>query len=161
MKRFVIVLCLLVATLSASAQFERGTFMVNAALSGANLSYSSQEKGVFGLGATGGLFLVDDFALMGTLGMDLTDPVNEYYFGLGGRYYLEDNGIFLGGGVKASTYSYKNADDDNDFALTAEAGYAFFLSKTVTIEPSVYYNLSLKDGDYSKIGARIGFSIYF
>ena len=42
-----------------------------------------------------------------------------------------------------------------------EVGYAFFISRTVTIEPSVYYQQSFKDhSEYSKIGLRVGFGIY-
>ena len=42
-----------------------------------------------------------------------------------------------------------------------EMGYAFFLNKTVTIEPAIYYDQSFKrHSDYSKIGLRIGLGIY-
>ena len=42
-----------------------------------------------------------------------------------------------------------------------EVGYAFFLSHTITIEPSIYYQQSIKKhSDYSTIGLRLGFGIY-
>ena len=42
-----------------------------------------------------------------------------------------------------------------------EVGYAFFLSRTVTVEPSIYYNQSFKEhSDYSKIGLKIGIGVY-
>ena len=42
-----------------------------------------------------------------------------------------------------------------------ELGYAFFLGKSVTIEPSVYYDQSIKNhSDYSKVGLKIGVGIY-
>ena len=42
-----------------------------------------------------------------------------------------------------------------------ELGYAFFVSRTVTIEPSVYYNQSFKSHtNYSTVGFRIGVGIY-
>ena len=44
---------------------------------------------------------------------------------------------------------------------TVQLGYAFFLNRTVTIEPELYYNQSLKDQDYSGLGLRISFGIYF
>ena len=45
---------------------------------------------------------------------------------------------------------------------SAQVGYSFFLNRTVTIEPEIYYNQSLKDhNDYSGFGLRIGFGIYF
>ncbi len=40
-------------------------------------------------------------------------------------------------------------------------GYAFFISKTVTIEPALYYDQSLKDhSQYSTIGLKVGIGIY-
>lgn len=42
-----------------------------------------------------------------------------------------------------------------------EVGYAFYISKTVTIEPALYYDMSLKSQkDYSTVGVRVGFGIY-
>jgi hypothetical protein len=55
----------------------------------------------------------------------------------------------------------KGGVEEDDYAFGVEAGYAYFLSKTVTIEPAVYYDMSFKDGDYSKIGLKIGFGFYF
>ena len=41
-------------------------------------------------------------------------------------------------------------------------GYAFFLGRNVTIEPSVYYDLSFSDtSEFSKLGFKIGFGVYF
>ena len=42
-----------------------------------------------------------------------------------------------------------------------EVGYAFFVSKTVTIEPAVYYDQSFKDhSDFSTIGFKVGVGVY-
>ena len=42
-----------------------------------------------------------------------------------------------------------------------EVGYAFFLSKTITVEPAIYYDQSLKDhSQYSTIGLKVGIGIY-
>ena len=44
---------------------------------------------------------------------------------------------------------------------SVQVGYAFFLSKTVTVEPEVYYEQSFKNhSDYSKIGFRVGVGVY-
>jgi hypothetical protein len=161
MRKLFIGLCLLIVSVAANAQFERGKVIINTSLTGLDLSYSDSEKGHFGLNAMGGYFILDNFALTGSVGMDLADKVNSYHFGVGGRYYLEDNGLYFGGMVQDTSYSYKDAGNDNSFSLMGEAGYAFFLSRTVTIEPSVYYNLSLSNGDYSKFGLKLGFSFYF
>ena len=42
----------------------------------------------------------------------------------------------------------------------AEVGYAFFINRSVTIEPAVYYNHSFKSCDYSTVGLKIGLGIY-
>lgn len=42
-----------------------------------------------------------------------------------------------------------------------EIGYAYFIGKSVTIEPALYYDQSFKKhSDYSKIGFRIGLGLY-
>ena len=42
-----------------------------------------------------------------------------------------------------------------------EVGYAFFLSRTVTVEPSIYYDQSFKcHKDFSTFGVRLGIGIY-
>ena len=97
MKKLMWIVCLLVVSVTAQAQFEKGKWIVNPSVTGLGLSYSKSEKTQFGLQAQGG----------------------------------------------------------------AEAGYAFFLTRTVTIEPAVYYDLSFKDSDLSKFGLKVGFGFYF
>ena len=49
----------------------------------------------------------------------------------------------------------------NDVRPGVEVGYAFFLSRTVTIEPAIYYVQSFKKhSDYSSVGLKVGFGIY-
>jgi hypothetical protein len=49
----------------------------------------------------------------------------------------------------------------DDFMPTVHIGYAYFLSRSVTIEPEVYYNQSFKKHeDYSGLGFRLNFGIY-
>ena len=76
---------------------------------------------------------------------------------IGGRYYIIQNGLYLGAGVKL-VHANTNY---NDFMPGIEVGYAFFISHTATIEPAIYYDQSFKNhSDYSRIGFRIGFGIY-
>ena len=77
--------------------------------------------------------------------------------GLGARYYIIQNGLYLGLNTKLihANHNY------NDIMPGLEVGYAFFLSKTVTVEPAIYYDQSFKNhSDFSKIGLRVGFGIY-
>ena len=76
--------------------------------------------------------------------------------GVGGRYYITQNGLYLGAGVKLlhANHSY------NDLMPGIELGYAFFVNRSVTIEPALYFDQSFKDHDYSTIGLKIGLGIY-
>ena len=42
----------------------------------------------------------------------------------------------------------------------AEVGYAFYINRSVTIEPAVYYDHSFKNSDYSTVGLKVGIGIY-
>ncbi len=167
MKKIFLSLLLLLATTLAHAQFEQNKWYFNAAVTDLGLSYSGSEKFRMGVQATAGAFLFDNIALiLNGEGVYHKQGERSASFGVGGRYYFSQNGIFLGTGVKFRHYEYKNVggeetDSFNDGLWSLEAGYAFFLSRTVTIEPAVYYDLSFKDQDYSKIGLKIGFGLYF
>lgn len=154
---------LLVGTaVGAYAQFEKSKWFVNPSVTGLNLSYSAQEKAHFGLQVQGGAFLVDNLALLldigGEYGKHSTDITS---IGVGGRYYFSKCGLFLGLKLQAKHYAFDNGSKDNDCGIGAEFGYAFFLSRTVTIEPAVYYEQSFTNQDYSKVGFKIGFGFYF
>ena len=56
------IVCLLVVSVTAQAQFEKGKWIVNPSVTGLGLSYSKSEKTQFGLQAQGGAFLVDNVA---------------------------------------------------------------------------------------------------
>ena len=159
-KLLLLVVCVL-TTIGAKAQFDEGKWFVNTSLTGLDLSYSSGQKGHFGLDAGGGYFLMDNFAVIGELGGDWSSPVDKYKLAGKARYYFDNIGIYLSGGLKLASVQYKHADKVNDFAVLLEAGYAYFLSKTVTIEPAVYWDLSVKDSDNSRFGLKIGFGFYF
>ena len=77
--------------------------------------------------------------------------------GAGVRYYIVQNGLFLGASAK---YLHAGSNYD-DLMPGVQIGYAFFLTKTVTIEPEIYYNHSFKShSDYSTIGFQVGVGIY-
>ncbi|MBQ8593343.1 MAG: DUF3575 domain-containing protein [Bacteroidaceae bacterium] len=157
---------LLVTSMTARAQFEQNKWYFNAAVTELGLTYSGSEKFRMGVQASAGTFLFDNLALLlNAEGVYHKQGDRTASFGVGARYYFQQNGIFLGTGVKFKHYEYKGDEeittDFNDGLWSLEAGYAFFLSRTVTIEPSVYYDLSFKDSDYSKLGLKIGFGLYF
>ena len=88
---------------------------------------------------------------------NLSGSHDSFAVGLGGRYYIEQNGVFLGANCKF-VHAGKSY---NDIMPGVEVGYAFFLSRTVTVEPAIYYDQSFKSHrDYSTIGLRLGVGIY-
>jgi hypothetical protein len=51
--------------------------------------------------------------------------------------------------------------EKTDIGPSVQVGYTFFLNKTITIEPELYYYQSLANHhDFSTIGFRIGIGLY-
>lgn len=156
-KVFLILLSSLFA-LTASAQFEQGKTYVGASLSNVGLSYNGSEKGSFGLQAKGGYLLEDNLLIYAQMSYDKKNDVPaRYSLGVGLRYYIIQNGVYLGA---SAIYSHQQKGF-NDLLPSVQLGYAFFLNKSVTIEPELYYEQSFKNhGDYSTVGIRIGVGVY-
>ena len=159
MKKYVFMVCLLVVSLGAHAQFEQGTWVINPYVTGLGFSVNKAEKVQFGLGAKAGNFLVDDVALLVEASADWSKPVDKYSLGAGGRYYFSKTGVYLGAGLRFDHARWKESKN-SQFGLGVEAGYAFFISGSVTVEPAVYYNWCFNKGDMSKFGIKLGFGIY-
>lgn len=158
MKKLMLSLLLAVMAVGANAQFDKGTKYVSASASGLGLSYSSSEKFTLGLEATAGYFIQDAWMLYGQLGYDHTRYTDNFQLGVGGRYYFTQNGVYLGLGLK---YGHATKSINNLF-LCPEVGYAFYVNRFITIEPAVYYNMSLNDfSNGSKVGLKVGLGFYF
>lgn len=160
-KKIFLLLMALTMSVSSFAQFEKGKKYLSATMSGLNLQYSGFEKWKFDIGARAGYMIVDNWMLMGTA--NYTYQKNGFKavtVGAGARYYIIENGLYLG---LAANYQYRDlgVTTYHDFVPNLHIGYAFFVSRTVTIEPELYYNQSLKDhSNYSEVGFRIGVGIY-
>ncbi len=158
-KKLIMLATALLLTLSASAQFEKDKVYCGASLSGLNLSYNGTDELNLGVNGKVGYFIADDILLSGEVGYQTSnnDKIpNRFQIGVGGRYYIEQNGIYLGVNAK-----YVHASGYNDVMPGVEVGYAFFVSHTVTIEPAIYYDQSIKSHkDYSTIGLKVGIGIY-
>ncbi|MBP6065218.1 MAG: outer membrane beta-barrel protein [Bacteroides sp.] len=161
MKKVALVFCLLIASMAVKAQFEQGKWIVNPSLTGLDFTYSNNDKIKFGIGAKVGTFLVDGVALMVEAGADWSRPVDAYTLGTGARYYFNSTGVYLGGGIDLNRFRWKGGHNSTEWGLGLEAGYAYFLSRTVTVEPGVYYKWRFNDSDLSKFGVKIGFGFYF
>ena len=139
MKKLALAFCLLAVSFTAQAQFEKGTMILNPSVTGLDFSYSKNDDAKFGLGAQVGTFLADGFALMVNAGADWSQPKDTYTLGTGVRCYFNTTGIYIGGGLDWERIRLKGGEHNNDWGVGIEAGYAYFLSRTVTIEPAVYY----------------------
>ena len=159
-KKLSFLLALMMMTLTANAQFEQGKKYISASFSGLDLSFDGLSELNVGLQAKGGYLVEDNLMLLGTLGYNhICDDVTPDRFSIGaqGRYYIVQNGIYLGVGVayKHGSHSY------NDFMPSVEVGYAFFINRQVTIEPALYYEQSITNhSKYSNVGLRVGLGIY-
>lgn len=159
MKKIIMMLTMLTMTLVANAQFEAGKGYVNGTLSGMNLSFSGTEQGKFDFSAMGGYFVEDSWLVNARAGVFHPGKGGKATFnvGAGVRYYVLDNGLFLGAGGKVVLSS-----GYNDIMPGIEVGYCFFLNDKLTIEPSVYYDQSFKNhSDYSTVGLQVSMGVYF
>ena len=140
-KKLIAMAVALLTTVAANAQFEAGKVYV-------------------GVQAQAGYMVSDDLMLLGQTSYERSgnDAVpTKFMVGVGGRYYIEQNGVFLGANCK---FLHASGGYD-DIMPGVEVGYAFFLSRTVTVEPAIYYDQSFKKhSDFSTIGLRLGVGIY-
>ncbi len=158
MKKILLFLFLLAGTLSAHAQFEQGKKYVSASFSGLGMSYSSSEKFRFGLNTSVGYFVADCLLLHANVGYNHTREIDDVTIGAGARYYFDQCGVFLGGGAEYVHYT----PNSNDVQIPLEVGYAFFVNRFITIEPSLYYKMSLHDfADNSTFGFSVGLGFFF
>ena len=155
MKKVFLFLAVLTASLTANAQFEQGKAYLGASLSGFDLS-SKAEKFHFGVNAKAGYLFMDNLMATAQVGYDhLEDTPDALTLGVGGRYYIIQNGLYLGASLK-----YYHTDGYNDFLPGVQLGYAFFISRTVTIEPELYIDFSTKEFKKSSYGLGIGIGVY-
>lgn len=171
MKKVIFSLLCAVSALAASAQtynskpyqdrppFGEGKIYVATGFSGFDLNFSDSQKWNLSTSAKAGYLIQDNWMVLAQVGYDWHQKAdNAFITGAGLRYYIEQNGLYVGMGANY-VHKYHNYDD---LMPTVNLGYAFFLNRTVTIEPEIYYNQSLKNhSDYSGFGLRIGFGIYF
>lgn len=158
MRKLIMLVIGLIMTVAANAQFEEGKYYVAGSLTGLNMSYNGAEDFNFGVQAKGGYMLADNWMALAFAGYqhEGKGSTNAFNGGVGARYYIIQNGLYMGvnGTVVLS-------DGYNDIKPGIELGYAFFINGSVTIEPAIYYDQSLKcHKDYSTVGMRIGIGVY-
>ncbi len=158
MKKWTILMLLLVVAVNANAQFEKRTKYIGASMSGLGLSYSSNERFRMGLDLEAGYFFCDNVLVKGNIGYEHTRYTDDVRIGVTARYYIIQNGIFLEAGAEYNHFTKSN----NDVMIPVEVGYAFYLNQYLAVEPAVYYKMSLHDfSGNSTVGLSIGLSYYF
>ena len=158
-KRCMLLVAAMMVSLCASAQFQEGKGYLGASLTGLDLHYNGQDGINLGVQAKAGYFPWDNVMVLANVDAvhNGSEAVADHIsVGVGGRYYITQNGLYLGAGVKLlhANHSY------NDLMPGIELGYAFFVNRSVTIEPAIYFDQSFKGHDYSTIGLKIGLGIY-
>lgn len=193
LRKVLTMLLIAVSSMQASAQFEKYTSYLNTSLTGLGLSYSKDSRFKMGVQATGGYFVEDCWMVYGRFGFEhqgargVMKNRNDLQIGVGGRYYIEQNGIFLGVGLAYQhatnvTFSqhesiiggptengpveirtvYNYYGNRNYVHLTPEVGYCFYVNNYLSIEPSVYCNLCLnRFSEGTEIGLKLGMGFYF
>ena len=155
MKKIAFFIVALFMSVAANAQFEQGKGYLGASLSGFDMS-SQSKKFHLGFNAKVGYLFADNLMALGEVGYDKIEGTPySLSAGAAARYYIIQNGLYLGAGLK-----YKHAEDYNDLVPNVHLGYAFFLSRTVTLEPELYFDFSTKSSDNFAYGLRIGIGVY-
>jgi len=155
MKKLGLFIAAMVMSLTASAQFEQGKGYLGASLSGIDISSQTKEFHL-GLSAKVGYLFQDNLMALAEVGLDhWQHQSDQFLLGASARYYIIQNGLYLGAGLK-----FKHAADYDDFLPGVQLGYAFFLSRTVTLEPELYLDISTKKFNYTCYGLRVGIGIY-
>lgn len=143
-------------TMASYAQFEEGKFYLNASVSGLNANYNKGDKWNASVGGKVGYMFMDNLMVLAQMQYGYQNEASTLSIGPAARYYIVQNGLYLGAGVNFEHHPLSY----NDLMPNLQVGYAFFLNGFMTIEPEIYYNQSFKNHDYSGIGLRIGVGIY-
>ena len=108
-------------------------------------------------GFEGGYFIVQDLALK--IGLGYSDNglgYTPFNYKVGVKYYIASQfpvGIDLTG---------SSSDGDNANWIGLQAGYAWFVSDSVSIEPAIRYNVTLDDNKADNaFQGLIGFALHF
>lgn len=160
----------------------------------------SQDLSQLGLSIAGGYAIIDNLFITGQftaqslgIGSDIDASLTLVSLGAGARYYFGK--IFVGAALLANHArigmggDIDEFDDDDDFdfdfgidmddisttlfSYRAEVGYAYFLTPSVAIEPSISYGGQLAGGELqsggesmmkigmNQLGINLGVSVFF
>jgi len=112
---------------------------------------------IWSAGFEGGYFIINDLALKIGLGYsDDGEGYTPFNYKVGAKYYIASQfpvGIDITG---------NSSDGDTFNWVGLQAGYAWFVSDTVSIEPALRYNVTLDENKAeSAFQGLIGFALHF
>ena len=158
-KLLTIIVLAFVYTTASFAQFEQGKKYLGADINGLGVSYSQESDFTLKVGDNAGYCVQDNLLVNGHLGFDYTyEELRTLSVGAKLRYFIADSGVFLSAGARF----LREFSDNNDFQITPEVGYCYFLNGNLALQPSIYYDLSFSDfKEKSRIGFSLGLGWYF
>lgn len=156
-KKLISLLAVLLMSVASYAQFESGKFYGGLSVTGLDISYNKADKWNVGIGGQLGYMFEDCWMVLANLDYSYQNEHSNLAIGPAVRYYIAANGIYLGAGTKF-VHHLCSVDE---LMPHLNVGYAFFLNRTMVLEPEIYYNHSFKNHDYSGIGFKLGLGIIF
>ena len=186
---------------NAYAQFEEGDRFINTQLTGLDIAKwdfsmegdpESSEFTQFGLNLSGGQYFQDEMAAVVTLGYLSVSPdeggsLSALSLTAGVRRHFGSN-LFVGGGLSLNSIKleddYGGTNDMKAYMIALEAGYAYFITDRIAIEPGLNYAYKFAgkisadyddsdswlktepasdgvDFDLTRMGFSVGVSYYF
>ena len=181
MKNLILVVFVIFAYTNVNAQDDdsgnqtsEGKWLIEAntgnALLGTTGIYFSTSDGSssYNIGLDGGYFIMDDLAIKAGLGYggfspDEGDSVSSFSYRVCAKYYIMGNIPVTLDATGASGDGAENSAGETPLWLGLGAGYAWFISDSVSIEPGLRYNLSLNEDftDEGVLQVNIGFALHF
>ena len=125
-------------------QVQKGSILIEADVTDMNLKVTNGV--VFSFQGTGGYFIIDRLAGLGSIGLTAQSGWTEFRFSLGGRYYPFDfwkGSLFGDFSFNLRTGSGGGASQ-TIFGITTRVGYALFLNRHVSVEPLMYLYIPFK-----------------
>lgn len=156
MKKILMAIVMVMLTLGAHAQFEKGTHYANASLTGLGIGFT---KGEFSFGFSGeyGYYIEDSWMIGGAIGYNHVAGHNSLVIKPNFRYSFQDNGLNLGCGLQFEHAGSKL----NYIQLSPQVGYTFYLNDKISIEPAIYADFALNDfKNGTNAGLKIGIGLY-
>ncbi len=156
---------------SNGGQTSKGKWLIeantgNAMLGTTGIYFSSQDgDSTLNLGLDGGYFIMDDLAIKAGLGYgnDSAASTSSFSYRIGAKYYVKSMIPVTLDLTGASGDAVENIAGETPMWLGIGAGYAWFVSDNISIEPGLRYNHSLNENytDKAVLQFNVGFALHF